>query len=353
MKRRTLSLQTLILMISLFSYPLVQVKAVNPVVHAILFYSPTCPHCEKVITQDIPPLIDKYGDSLMIIGINTSVTKGQNLFLAAINKFQIPPERRGVPFLVVGDTVLVGELEIPKQLPGIIENGIETGGIDWPDIPGLREILSQDPSLSNEVSDTSETIAVDETLVEKYLRDPLGNSIAVVVLIGMLLSLILIGYIFWRSNRRLTPNWPEWSLPILAILGLFIAVYMSYVELSQSDAICGPVGDCNAVQQSSYARLFGVLPIGILGIIGYFLIFVFWLARQYGPKEWKRITNLGIWYMALFGILFSIYLTTLEPFFIGATCIWCLSSAIVITLILWISTDKALPIKQQSRIRNR
>ena len=353
MKRWTLSFLTLILTITLLTYPLVKVNANSPVVHAILFYSPTCPHCEKVITQDLPPLIDKYGDNLMIIGINTAVMEGQNLFLAAINKFQIPPERRGVPFLVVGDTVLVGELEIPELLPGIIEKGIDAGGIDWPDIPGLRKIISQDPSLSNEVSETSETIAADETLVDKYLRDPLGNSIALVVLIGMLFSLVLIGYIFWRSNRRLTPNWPEWSLPVLALLGLFIAFYMSFVEISQSEAICGPVGDCNAVQQSTYARLFGVLPIGILGIIGYLLIFIFWLARQYGPKEWKRITNLGIWYMALFGILFSIYLTTLEPFFIGATCSWCLSSAVVITLILWVSTDKALLIKQQSRIRTR
>ena len=38
--------------------------------------------------------------------------------------------------------------------------------------------------------------------------------------------------------------------------------------------------------------------------------------------------------LALFGTLFSIYLTFLEPFVIGATCAWCLTSAVSMTLIL-------------------
>jgi uncharacterized membrane protein len=35
--------------------------------------------------------------------------------------------------------------------------------------------------------------------------------------------------------------------------------------------------------------------------------------------------------MTGFGTLFSIYLTFLEPFAIGATCLWCLSSAVIMT----------------------
>jgi uncharacterized membrane protein len=38
--------------------------------------------------------------------------------------------------------------------------------------------------------------------------------------------------------------------------------------------------------------------------------------------------------MALFGVVFSIYLTFLEPFVIGATCMWCLSSVVIMTAIL-------------------
>jgi uncharacterized membrane protein len=36
--------------------------------------------------------------------------------------------------------------------------------------------------------------------------------------------------------------------------------------------------------------------------------------------------------MAIFGTLFSVYLTYLEIFVIHAVCIWCLSSAVIITL---------------------
>ena len=46
-----------------------------------------------------------------------------------------------------------------------------------------------------------------------------------------------------------------------------------------------------------------------------------------------------VWGMALFGVIFSIYLTFLEPFVIGATCMWCITSAIVITLQFWAATD--------------
>jgi uncharacterized membrane protein len=38
--------------------------------------------------------------------------------------------------------------------------------------------------------------------------------------------------------------------------------------------------------------------------------------------------------LALFGTAFSIYLTFLEPFVIGATCAWCLTSAMLMILML-------------------
>jgi uncharacterized membrane protein len=38
--------------------------------------------------------------------------------------------------------------------------------------------------------------------------------------------------------------------------------------------------------------------------------------------------------ITLFGVLFSIYLTFLEPFVIGATCAWCLASAVTMTALM-------------------
>jgi uncharacterized membrane protein len=45
--------------------------------------------------------------------------------------------------------------------------------------------------------------------------------------------------------------------------------------------------------------------------------------------------------MALGGTVFSIYLTALEPFVIGATCAWCLTSAAAISLVYWLSVPPA------------
>jgi uncharacterized membrane protein len=99
------------------------------------------------------------------------------------------------------------------------------------------------------------------------------------------------------------------------------------------------VGDCNTVQDSPYAHLFGIIPIGVMGIAGYLTIIALWIVQQYGPKSLIKFSTVAIWSLAWFGVLFSIYLTFLEPFVIGATCAWCIGSAIVMTLLLWATTE--------------
>jgi uncharacterized membrane protein len=83
------------------------------------------------------------------------------------------------------------------------------------------------------------------------------------------------------------------------------------------------------------------LPIGILGLIGYIAILVAWMVWQWGPNSIKRIASLAIWGMCAFGVLFSIYLTFLEPFVIGATCMWCIASAVFMIILLLVSTPAA------------
>ena len=43
--------------------------------------------------------------------------------------------------------------------------------------------------------------------------------------------------------------------------------------------------------------------------------------------------RLGLFFLALGGTIFSAYLTFLEPFVIGATCGWCLVSAVMMATI--------------------
>lgn len=48
----------------LFSPAHVRAQAESPVVHAVLFYSPICGHCEYVINNTLLPLIEKHGGHL-------------------------------------------------------------------------------------------------------------------------------------------------------------------------------------------------------------------------------------------------------------------------------------------------
>jgi uncharacterized membrane protein len=81
---------------------------------------------------------------------------------------------------------------------------------------------------------------------------------------------------------------------------------------------------------------------GVVGLVGYGAILVTWLvARRASPRGggWHWLP----WGITLAGVLFSIRLTALEPFVIGATCIWCLGSAIAITVLLWLLSGETVP----------
>jgi uncharacterized membrane protein len=175
--------------------------------------------------------------------------------------------------------------------------------------------------------------------VERFSQDLVGNFLSVLVLLGMLASLIAIVYRFVKKPAQSVAVANHWAVPLLAVIGLGVASYLSFVEITQTEAVCGPVGDCNVVQSSQYARLFGLIPVGLIGMFGYALILVFWLAGHYGPETWRRPASLAVLGLALFGLLFMVYLTFLEPFVIGATCAWCLTSAVIMTLIAWSSVD--------------
>jgi len=376
--------------------------AQNPIARAVLFYSPTCPHCHTVMTEDLPLLIDEYnsqveatylptdtplqpeelpsligiiGDRLQLIYINTGTPIGSEFYYAAVEHFEIPDERKGVPALIVGETVLVGSLEIPDQFPGIIEQGLAQDGIDWPEIPGLAEALARmipaptpEPTPEDTPHPTEETATgvpseiapatstpqtpaatstfnfdqLKPTVIDKIKNDLTGNIISIVVLIGMTFSVVAVGRKVFQQPANRSLRKVHSAIPLLAVLGVFVAGYLVYVETTGTVAVCGPVGDCNTVQQSEYAMLFGVIPIGALGFFGYIAILAAWLFTQ-PENEWlSDMSTMAIFGMTTFGTLFSIYLTFLEPFVIGATCAWCLTSAVIITVQMWLTTDPAM-----------
>lgn len=180
-----------------------------------------------------------------------------------------------------------------------------------------------------------------------FRQDLIANSIAVLVLTLMIASVIFVAYSFIRGSvKSRLFNWPRLSIPTLIAIGLLVAIYLSYVEITKTEAVCGPIGNCNRVQESPFAILFGILPVGLLGVIGYLAILTSWLFIEYGPPSHRKIATIIQWTFAWFGIAFSIYLTYLEPFVIGATCAWCITSAIVMMFIFWASTKPAILVLQ-------
>lgn len=310
-------------------------QAQPPVVRAVLFYSPSCPHCQMVIENVLPPLGDKYGGQLVIVLANVQAEQGQELFQSAIDAFSIPPEQQAVPMLFVGDRYLLGSSQIPAELPGMIDSGLAAGGVDWPPIPGLIEALSEtvstEPAHASSVSSTS-----------ALARDPVGFGLAGLVLLGLLATL---AWFAWRrlklphrrtrGGRTLESNSLHgWLPPVLALAGILVSLYMAYVEMTGQTAVCGPLGDCNAVQQSEYAVLFGFLPVGVLGVAGYGVILALQVVRRDRPGPLAVRRDQLLLTLVVFGTLFSTYLTGLEIFAIHAVCAWCLTSAVLMMALL-------------------
>ncbi len=368
----------------------------GPVVQAVLFYSPSCGHCHKIIQEDLPLLYEKHnsheewfvvgeppgeetselppivglmGDTLQILYINAATPLGGELFGNALIQFEVPENRYGVPNLFIGETELVGSLEIPELLPGLIDEALEQGGVAWPDIPGLEEAIellvplqeleptaetpgdgtptaAGNPTEATPTGEPSPTQGVDFTadnltVRQKFQLDPVGNSLSVGVLIGMIASLAVMA-VRWRDQKKTKKRAKlHWAVPLLALLGLVVAGYLAFIESTGGEAVCGPVGDCNTVQQSEYAFLFGVVSVGLLGMLSYIAILSAWLIDRWGSEQLADLAQVAIFLMAFVGTLFSIYLTFLEPFVIGATCAWCLTSAMVITTLMLISANPA------------
>ena len=102
------------------------------------------------MTYVLPPLVEKYPGQLDIVGIDVGHPVGAELYQTMVSEFDVSENRKGVPALVVGSTLLLGTTEIEIQLPAIIQAGLAEGGIDWPKISGLADILaSQSSSILN------------------------------------------------------------------------------------------------------------------------------------------------------------------------------------------------------------
>ena len=327
------------------------------VVHAVLFWAEGCSHCEYVMGEVLPPLQAQYGSRLDVQMIEISAPARYQYFRELEDQYQVPADLRGTPALFLGDRLLVGEQQIPDALPGLIEYYLQSGGVDFPNLPGLAEYLPA-TAATGVLCTASTPCAQPDLLAVKFgalaalpaAQDAAaannGFGLARAIMALMILSLLYVLASSVLAGRNITwlllPSWLDNLLPVLAVAGLGVALYLTYVETGQVAAVCGPIGDCNSVQASPYAHLFGILPVGLLGAAGYVAILAAWAAGRFGSGWLAQTAPLALMGMALFGVLFSIYLTYLELDVIRAVCIWCLSSAVIMSLIVILATGPAV-----------
>jgi uncharacterized membrane protein len=317
--------------------PAARAQTATPVVHAIMFWKAGFHYCEQTISVILPPIQEEYGDrfDLRLVSIVTQ-EDAENLFRLA-EAFGMDWRVVGVPFLIVGDQVLMGPPQIHEKLPGLIDEYLAQGGVDLPDNPILAEFLpAPTPAWTSDLPAAAQAVPSPEA-------DPgfSGRDLATGTLFLLCAILVYSPAAFvWERLPAPSGRRTEAAMLVLIALGLVVAGYLSYEQLRSGHVACGLVGDCNAVQDSSYARLFGVLPVGVLGLAGYLLLALAWALARLAPRLRgpARLATLGL---AFFGTVFSTYLTYLERFVIRAVCPWCISSAVLMGLILLCSIGPA------------
>lgn len=108
----------------------------------------------------------------------------------------------------------------------------------------------------------------------------------------------------------------------VCLAGIGIAGYLSWARVADATVICVAGGGCETVQNSDYAELLGV-PVAVLGLGTYAVILA--LIAWDAP-----LARLGAASIALFGMLFSIYLLVVQAFVIEAFCTWCVANDVLI-----------------------
>ena len=121
------------------------------------------------------------------------------------------------------------------------------------------------------------------------------------------------------------------AIALLALIGLFISLYLSLHRLGIIGTLQCGAGGCETVQTSSYAVFLGV-PVAFYGVAGYVALLVVSLVGLQPSWVSRREPIVLLAAMSGLGLAFTIYLTYLELFVIHAICRWCVASAIVISL---------------------
>jgi uncharacterized membrane protein len=114
---------------------------------------------------------------------------------------------------------------------------------------------------------------------------------------------------------------------VVAVLAIGLTAYLTYVHYSGVKPACTAGQSCIKVQSSVWSKLDGV-PVALIGLLGYVAILLSLLVPD---RDETRLATLG---MTMAGFGFSAYLTYREIFSIKAICEECVSSFLLVAILL-------------------
>jgi uncharacterized membrane protein len=118
----------------------------------------------------------------------------------------------------------------------------------------------------------------------------------------------------------------------LALAGIFISLYLTLYKIGVIGELSCSIGSCETVNLSKWSSFLG-LPVAAWGLFFYIDVFAIALVGTMPRFENEPLFSLVLTAEAVVGVLFSAWLTYLELAVIHAICIWCVTSAVVVTLI--------------------
>lgn len=135
----------------------------------------------------------------------------------------------------------------------------------------------------------------------------------------------------------------EYALVLLPIVGLAISSYLWIAKIGSAALVCGGLSDCVSVNMSIYSTIGGI-PIAAAGTMMYLVLTVLGFVTVRQGRNANPTIVLLAFVVALSGALYSLYLTGVEAFVLGAYCIWCVCSWIIITVltVVWWRTNQKL-----------
>lgn len=124
----------------------------------------------------------------------------------------------------------------------------------------------------------------------------------------------------------------------LSSVGAGIAGTLWWADRTRQDVPCSADGGCEVVAASAWSHVdllvWHHVPVALLGLLGYLGLMTLALLRLGSESGvWDRRLHRLIWLLAAGGTAYSWYLQWIAHAKIGAFCLWCRSSAVVMTVL--------------------